>query len=87
MNRVTLLAPAQRDLFGGFSGSLYELCSAVYDPEVTLFTEALESTGVPEAIAVAQQSYRLDGDMWRWNHKHKAESCQDYLARIEKAVT
>lgn len=35
-----------------------------YDPETTIFTEALEASGVPDLAETATQSHHVDGEGW-----------------------
>jgi hypothetical protein len=69
-------------LYRDVAGERVEVCSVEYDPETTLSAEALESTGIPEVVALAQQSYRCDGEGWVFTNDGGLACC-GFVAYVE----
>jgi hypothetical protein len=53
--------------------------SGEYDPVTTIFTEALEASGVPDLAEAAAQSHHIDGDDWVWSRE--GLRCRDFVLR------
>jgi hypothetical protein len=54
--------------------------SGEFDPVTTIFTEALETSGIPELIEAAAQSHHIDGEDWAWTPG--GLRCRDFWLRI-----